>query len=208
VFTYARSVLSEIDEPGFHALADAALARRIVAAAPAVDEGAEAELCRRFGPRVRLYGLKHLRSPAAASDLVQDVLIVTLQSLRAGKLRESERLASFVLGTCRQVVVDQRRTRSRRERLLSTFPDEIATVEPFVMPALEVERLKHCLQRLTERERAVMLMSFYDERPAAEVAQELSLSAANVRVIRHRSLGRLRNCITNEGSGGAAGESS
>jgi len=32
---------------------------------------AEAEVCRRMGPRIRLYGLRHLRSPSAADDLVQ-----------------------------------------------------------------------------------------------------------------------------------------
>ena len=42
---------------------DAALARRISGQR---DAAAEAALCRRFGPRIRLYGLKHLRSEAAA----------------------------------------------------------------------------------------------------------------------------------------------
>ena len=67
------------------------------------DRVAEAELFRRLAPRVRLYGLRHLRDPAAADDLVQDVLLMTFDSLRAGKVREDERLASYVLGTCRRM---------------------------------------------------------------------------------------------------------
>ena len=47
--------------------------------------------------------LRHLRDPAAADDLVQDVLLMTFDSLRAGKVREDERLASYVLGTCRRM---------------------------------------------------------------------------------------------------------
>jgi RNA polymerase sigma-70 factor (ECF subfamily) len=39
------------------------------------DRGAEAALFRRLAPRVRLYGLRHLRDPAAADDLVQDVML-------------------------------------------------------------------------------------------------------------------------------------
>ena len=46
---------------------DATLARRIASAAPATDAAAEAELCRRLAPRIRLYGLKHLRNEAAAA---------------------------------------------------------------------------------------------------------------------------------------------
>ena len=70
------------------------------------DTEAEAELVRRMAPRIRLYGLRHLRNPDAADDLVQQVLIVALEALRAGRLRESDKLASFVLGTCRMAVLD------------------------------------------------------------------------------------------------------
>jgi len=85
------------------------------------DRAAEAELFRRLAPRVRLYGLRHLRDPAAADDLVQDVLLMTFDSLRAGKVREDERLASFVLGTCRRMAKRVSVSRSsvasfRRER--------------------------------------------------------------------------------------------
>jgi RNA polymerase sigma-70 factor, ECF subfamily len=61
------------------------------------DPVAEGELFRRMAPRIRLYGLRHLRNPHAADDLVQQVLITTLEALRAGRLREFNKLASFVL---------------------------------------------------------------------------------------------------------------
>jgi hypothetical protein len=42
---------------------------------------------------------QHLARRIAAADLVQDVLIPTLQKLRAGEVRDPARLASFILGT-------------------------------------------------------------------------------------------------------------
>ncbi len=51
---------------------------------------AEAALFRRMAPRVRLFGLRHLRDEAAADDLTQQVLIITLKALREGRLREPE----------------------------------------------------------------------------------------------------------------------
>src|SRR5512141_2847316 len=71
-------------------LDDAALVRRIAAAPDGGDVAAETELYRRLAPRVRLYGLKHLRDAQAASDLVQQVLMLTLERLRGGKLRDAE----------------------------------------------------------------------------------------------------------------------
>lgn len=174
---------------------DAELVRRIAAAAPGRDDAAEAELCRRFAPRIRFYGLRHLRNEAAAADLVQDVLLMILQKLRAREVREPERLASFILGTCRQVVIDGRRGGLRRERLLETFAADLLPLVDDGGEALDTGRLRECLQRLPERERAVLVMTFYDERPAEAVGAELGLSAGNVRVIRHRGIERLRGCM-------------
>ena len=174
---------------------DADLARRIAAAGSDRDGAAEAELCRRFAPRIRLYGLRHLRSEAAAADLIQDVLLRTLQKLRAREVREPERLASFILGTCRQLVIDGRRSGRRRERLLETFAEDLSPDVDARVEALDTDRLADCLQRLPERERAVLLMTFYDDRPAEAVGTDLGLSAGNVRVIRHRGIERLRACM-------------
>ena len=171
---------------------DAELAGRVQAG----DRVAEAELYRRLARRVRLYGLRHLRDPAAADDLVQDVILLTFDSLRAGKVRERERLASFVLGTCRRVVIDIRRGAARRERLLEQFGPALAPAAAASdAKPLDLDHLSRCLERLPERERAVVVLSFYSERGSDEIAAELGLSPGNVRVVRHRALTRLRDCM-------------
>jgi RNA polymerase sigma-70 factor (ECF subfamily) len=159
------------------------------------DREAEAEFCRTMGPRIRLYGLRHLRDGHAADDLVQQVLITTLQTLRTGGLREPEKLASFVLGTCRMTVMDQRRGVRRRQLLLDQFGVEMLAPVAASGPRLDHEKLANCVQGLKERERAVIVMSFYDEETAADVARFLSVSEANVRVIRHRAIHGLRDCM-------------
>ena len=159
------------------------------------DTEAEAELVRRMAPRIRLYGLRHLRNPDAADDLVQQVLIVALEALRAGRLRESDKLASFVLGTCRMAVLDLRRNTHRRNVLLERFGPAALTPEPEAVPPLDARRLEGCLQRLKERERAVVVMTFYDEKTSADASRFLGVSEANVRVIRHRAIHQLRACL-------------
>lgn len=180
-------------------LDDAALARAIADAAPGIDLEAEAELYRRLAPRVRLYGLRHLWDRHAAADLVQQVLVVTLECLRAGKLREPEKIVSYVLGTCRLVVLGLKRGAARREELLATYGhlSEVAdTPEP-----REVDKtaLSACLERLSERERSVLVLSFFADKSADEIARELGLTSGNARVIRHRALLRLRGCLRGEG---------
>jgi RNA polymerase sigma-70 factor (ECF subfamily) len=173
-------------------LEDAELVRRI---GSGTDREAEAELFRRMAPRIRLYGLRHLRDAHASEDLTQQVMITTLEALRAGRLREHVKLASFVLGTCRMTVLDLRRGARRKQGLLEQFgTDLLAPAQPS-MPRLDHERLRRCVQSLKERERTVVVMTFYDERTGADVASFLGVSEANVRVIRHRAIHQLRECM-------------
>jgi len=190
-----------VQDSGLDALDDAALARRIAEAGSAPDSAAETELYRRLAPRVRLYGLRHLRDWQAAADLVQHVLLMTLERLREGKVREPEKIASFVLGTCRMTVLEIRRGTRRREALLETWggaAEAFASPEPLV---LDPDRLAGCLEALSERERSVVVLSFFAEKPAEEVGAELAISGGNVRVIRHRAIARLRECMGAEEGG-------
>ena len=173
-------------------LTDADLVRRI---GSGNSREAEAELFRRMAPRVRLYGLRHLRDHQAADDLTQQVLIATLEALRACRLRDPEKLASFVLGTCRMTVLDLRRGAQRKQRLLEQFGADLLAPPQSYLPHLDQEQLARCVQNLKERERAVVVMTFYDEQTGSTVAGFLGVSEANVRVIRHRAIHQLRGCM-------------
>jgi RNA polymerase sigma-70 factor (ECF subfamily) len=180
--------------PSLQHASDGELALRLAAG----DREAEAELFRRLAPRVRLYGLRHLRDPAAADDLVQDVILMTCDSLREGKVRNTESLASFVLGTCRKVAANLRRGERRRRELLERHGRELTPAFTDPVQVLDLGRLADCLGGLSERERTVVVSSFYAECSADEIGGELGLTVGNVRVVRHRALARLRACMEGE----------
>lgn len=174
---------------------EALLAVRIAATPTGQAPDAEEQLYRLLAPRVRRYGLRHLRDPHAAADLVQDVMALTIEHLRTGRVREPQRVLSYVLGTCRMRVLDGRRTEQRRQDLLQRYGDDLPAATVSVTPQLDHERVADCLERLPERERSVLVLTFYDDQPSEAVAQQLGLSAGNVRVIRHRGIDRLRRCV-------------
>jgi RNA polymerase sigma-70 factor (ECF subfamily) len=156
----------------------------------------EAALVREFAPRVRAYGRKHLRSEAAADDLVQAVMVVMIESLRAGKVRERDRLPSFVLGTCRMLSMAWRRGELRHRTLLDTFGGDLApAAEVPASAAADRMRLSGCLDRLALRERTVVVMTYYEELAAEDIATRLGMTPGNVRVVRHRALERLAGCM-------------
>lgn len=179
-------------------LSDEALARRITGGRPASTEAEEAELYRRFAPRVRLYGRRHLQNEAAADDLAQDVLLLTIQRLRAGEVRRPEDIGSFILGTSRMMADSERRTTRRREALAARFLERAEETGPASMAALDAPRMAACLRALAERDRLVVLLTFYADCDAPRIAEDLGVSPGAVRTIRHRAMARLRDCMLGE----------
>lgn len=171
---------------------DVELVRAIAARAPEAPD-AEAELCRRFAPRIRLYGLRHLRDEDRARDLVQAVLLAVLQAARAGRIDDVEHVDRFMLGTSRNVAQRMRETDAR------TTSDDV-TLAAIAAPAdnhehVDTTALARCFGTLDERGRQVVKLSFMEEYASDAIAARLSMSTANVRVVRHRAIAALRRCL-------------
>ena len=180
---------------GVETLADADLARRVAAGGASAAGEAEAELCRRLGPRLRLYGLRHLRDRSAADDLAQEVLVLTIERLRAGRILDLEGLASFAFGASRLVERNHRRGLRRGQDLIDRFGGPLPQVAEPDLSWMGERRLRSCLDALEPRQQTVLVLTFYSERNSTEIARELALSPENVRAIRHGALVRLRGCV-------------
>ena len=187
--------LSVIPVSNLEAL-EAATDAELVQRAAVRDDGVravETELCRRFAPRVRLYGLRHLRDEDRARDLVQAVLLALVEAVRAARIAEPEHVDRFVLGTCRNVVA---RMRDGASRVVPVDPAELEIAG--AMPSLEhldASALYRCLVKLDLRSRLVVQMCFHDDATADEIGVQLGTTAGNVRVLRHRAIAQLRDCL-------------
>lgn len=126
---------------------------------------------------------------------MQQVLLTVLEAVRAGRVENLERLDAFVLGTCRKMSWDMRRTSARQQRVAQEAAAGMPEGWEPSWPEVDRARLEGCLQRLEQRDRAVVLMTFSEEQSADEIGRRLEVSAGNVRVIRHRALARLHACV-------------
>ncbi len=154
---------------------------------------AEAELCRRFAPRVRLYGLRHLRDEERARDLVQSVLLVVLQAARAGRIAEPDRVDRFMLGTSRNVA--QRMRDGERLNAGDEALADLPAADDHRPERVDLAALVRCVAALDERSRQIVMLSFNEDRASDDIAARLAISPANVRVVRHRAIAALRRCL-------------
>ncbi len=173
---------------------DAELARRIAAAGGRPAHDAEAELCRRYGRRLVAFARRRVDGDELARDLAQDALLLTIDKLRRGEVREPERIGAFILGVARTLAARQR-GREARYSPLEEAAVEVAAASVAPPDPLARDRVRECLRALPEKQRAVVVLTFYAERSSSDIAASLGLSAENVRVIRHRGVGRLRDCM-------------
>jgi RNA polymerase sigma-70 factor (sigma-E family) len=122
----------------------------------------------------------------AAEDLLQTVL--ARAAARWGRIDEPEpyvRRAMYL-----QQVSWWRVAARRRETVVSDAPD-VAGRDDTHAADLKIV-LRHALTRLTTRQRAALVLRYFEDLPEAEVAKIMGCSVGTVRSTVHRSLARLR----------------
>jgi len=151
------------------------------------DSAAEAELYGAFYRGVFLIATVRTRDSEAARDLTQDVFLAVLGAVRAGQLRDPEKLPAFVQGTARNLINSFLRSRERRAEC--DLPDAELRGGDLVDDLELAER-----QRLVRRElesfepvdRKLLVWSVLEGHSLADIARRLNLSHDAVRARKSR----------------------
>ncbi|HEV8551298.1 MAG TPA: sigma-70 family RNA polymerase sigma factor [Polyangiaceae bacterium] len=162
------------------------------------DRSAATSLCLRFAPAVRAFARRRVLHTEAVDEFTQDVMLILVEALTTAKLEHPERLPGFVLGICKNLARDRARQRERRTALHEEYGTALAGLTPEVSekPTYEIMHLEDCLSSLSERARQLVRLAYAESKSPADIAQALSLTDGNLRVLRHRTLGALRDCMS------------
>lgn len=130
----------------------------------------------------------------AAEDLLQVALMRTLRHWN--RIRDRESLDAFV----RQVMVNEHRSRLRRRSSREVPSDDVALAAdvPHHGDAAQVDdsiELARALASLTPRQRATVVLRFYEDLSEPEVARILRCSVGTVKSQTSRALARLRAVV-------------
>jgi RNA polymerase sigma-70 factor (ECF subfamily) len=182
------------DSPSTEPNAASLLSSDALVSLTALDERV---VCQRLEPMIRLYGLRRLRDADAVQDFVQEALLALVAALREGRVSDAAQLAPYAVGICRNLVRDGVRKQRRRSELWETYGVDLGEgVEPSpYTTSLGRARLEDCVSKLQRKARDVLRRAFFEQSTNGEIARELGLLEGNVRVIRHRALEQLRDCV-------------
>jgi len=164
------------------------------------DQEAEAEFVRRYLRGVGII-IRHACSDrSACEDLTQDTLRIALEKIRAGAVRDPERLSGFVASLARNLTIEHARKAKANE---SPAGEEAGDVrDPAAGPLeqlLQDERdaiVRHLLDELpTERDRAILRRYYLDEQDKDEICAALGLTREHFTRVLFRARQRYREAV-------------
>jgi RNA polymerase sigma-70 factor (sigma-E family) len=136
--------------------------------------------------------------PAAAEDLVQTALART--HLRWSQLREPAAAAAYVRTAMARQHSNLRSRLHARERVVADVPDRAEPTTPYD-EVDERNAMWSALARLGPRQRAVLVLRYYERLSEAEIAGVLRCSSGTVKSQSSKALARLRTIIELERQG-------
>lgn len=165
------------------------------------DDLDEAGLVERFRDRLRLFAVQRLSDATQAEDVAQEVLRRVLEALREDRLRNPEALTAYVFQTARHVCAHRERNAGRTRRVLRRLTKDRRGDTGSADPLAELvdserrARVRAALAELSDSDRRLLRMLFYEESESREAARELEITPGALRVRKHRALKRLSKIL-------------
>ncbi|HEV2451911.1 MAG TPA: sigma-70 family RNA polymerase sigma factor [Streptosporangiaceae bacterium] len=162
-------------------------------------DDALADLVAHSGDRLLRVAYQLTHDRAAAQDLVQDALLRVYRSMRRRGLPPQDWYAYL-----RRAVINEyvrtRRLRSSAEVVTAEMPGQPAASSPEDQLA-DREQLWEALGTLSPRQRAALVLRYYEDLPDHQIAALLGCREASVRSLASRGLAILRQEIVSAAIG-------
>jgi RNA polymerase sigma-70 factor (ECF subfamily) len=162
------------------------------------DRSAEDEFIQRYRRGVAVIVARASRDQLPVEDLCQDVLTMALQKVRAGAVRDPDRLSGFVAGLARMLVIEHFRKQSSRAAIEAKGPRPSGEVAPTVVDhLLQQERatmVRAVLAELeSDRDREILFRFYIAEEDKETICRDLSLTPLHFNRVLFRARKRYRD---------------
>ena len=156
----------------------------------AMTEEKKAEIYRQYRPKVERYLCGKVNNSELAEDLASEVFLKVMEKMDTFDETKAS-VSTWIFTITRNTLIDYYRTR----RVAEEIPESLAeknTVEESVLRNESLELLAEALSQLDERERRVVVERYYNEKTLREIAEELDVSYAYVKVLQSKALNKLK----------------
>jgi len=166
------------------------------------EREAEDELARVLHPRIRSIASVRLHGSDAAEDVAQDTILAVIDALRAGQVREPDRLPAFVMGVVRNLINNRHRQNTQRVEVPGDPPDDPhagpISDDAGVVRLDEARRramVRHALRVLNEVDRRILHLTLDQGMTPREIAPLVDLTPSVVRTRKSRAIHEIGEAI-------------
>lgn len=181
---------------GFKAMPDPdeELVRRVGAG----DKRAASEIVRRHLPRMVGLARRMLGDPAEAEDVAQEVFLRVWKHAAAWKPGQAK-FETWMHRVAMNLCLDRLRRRGRQGGEVSPeTPDARASATRALDDRQRRDRVREALQDLPERQRAALVLCYYQERTNIEAAEILGVSVDALESLLSRARRSLKTALSSE----------
>jgi RNA polymerase sigma-70 factor, ECF subfamily len=145
-----------------------------------------------FSELIQLKLRSRVQSPQAIEDVRQETFARVFAALRAeGKIRQPERLGSYVNSICNNVLLEYYRS-SQREPVLEEeedqdLPDTTIDFIGAIAAKQMQEKVREILEEMPERDRRLLRAVFLEEQDKDAVCRDFGVDRDYLRVLLHRA---------------------
>ncbi len=135
--------------------------------------------------------------PAMTEDIVADIFVKSWEKLDSFQERQNIPFSSWLFRIAKHVVIDTYRTQKETMELDEFHIDEDRWNDPTLGIAQDVQAilLRQAMNKLPERYREVLLLSFMSGLSHDEIARTMKTREGSVRILKHRALKKLADLL-------------
>ena len=151
------------------------------------------------------YVSRLMGNPSFSEDIVQNTFIKLIHQWD-GELVPSPALSSWLYRVAHNETVDQIRRESKRKALHAEHGQSDPSERPYQVPPGETglsdraESAAEALEKLSDRERQLVVLKVYEEKSYKEIAEITGLTTGNVGFILHTAMKKLAAMLAKGGS--------
>jgi RNA polymerase sigma-70 factor, ECF subfamily len=161
------------------------------------DQRALEHFYRQYHGAVYQFALRLVRNPADAAELVNETMLEVWKA--ASRFRGGSRVKTWLLSIVSHRAVDLLRRKQRHSgsvEIEDDIVDDAACALPDALSGAENARhVRTCIERLPERQRQVVHLTFFEQLAYPEIAQVLDVPTGTVKTRMMHAKAKLVHCL-------------
>jgi RNA polymerase sigma-70 factor, ECF subfamily len=152
------------------------------------DFRTQEHFCAYFADLIRITASARVKLQQMVEDVRQETFARFFKALDEDKIREPDRLGSYVIGMCKNVLREQyRRLDDRADSIDCEDEQNLPAIEFDVLGSLIAQenklRVRNALDQLPERDQRVLKAIFFEERDKDEICNDFGVDREYLRVL-------------------------